>query len=71
MTAPVDAAPKLWSDRVLAIVDGALGVTSRLVSQLHTSVHEQRILREAERGSLGEPRDAAYIRAHAERLRQE
>ena len=67
---PVDTSSERFTDRALAITDDLLQATARLVQRLHRTVHERRVLHDARRGSLGEPRDGDYIRSYADKLRQ-
>lgn len=67
---PVDTGSERLTDRALAITDDLLGSTARLVQRLHRTVHERRVLHDARRGVLGEPRDGDYIRNYADKLRQ-
>ena len=67
---PVGTDSERLTDRALAITDDLLGATARLVQRLHRTVHERRVLHDARRGVLGEPRDGDYIRGYADKLRQ-
>lgn len=67
---PVDTGSERLTDRALAITDDLLGATERLVQRLHRTVHERRVLHDARRGVLGEPRDGDYIRNYADKLRK-
>lgn len=67
---PVDTGSERLGDRALAITDEVLGATARFIQRLHTTVHERRILHDARRGVLGEPRDGDYIRSYADKLRR-
>jgi len=67
---PVDTGSGRLTDRALAITEDLLGAAARLVQGLHRTVHERRVLHDARRGVLGEPRDGDYIRSYADGLRR-